>query len=648
MRIRTQFAALALLYSVISFAQPATPPSPHIEAPGTHDLVSDSVGATPGDFRVDEGGAASYSLPIMSLPGTAGLSPKLSLDYSARGAVGALGTGFVLSGQSAFSRCKRTVEAGDGAGPHQAVDYSNKSNTAHCLDGQRIFPVSDSCPLLPGTPSAGRSFRSELDPATRICGYSNVSSEEETDFWLVFPKDGTMRRYGYAGNSSLRPNDGLGNSLSANYVVQALDRISDATGNTVDFSYTGNMATGELLLSAANYTGKVANRLDMAAAFTRQPFARTTLLYQPMPPESQRVDYVGGSRMALTQRLAEINVYGPANNGANPNQEVHARRYAMSYATASSGSRMTRLIAVRECAPGATPTLEVCYPPTRFSWNSEQDNDFPQGFFAPATSRNYSNLINFAVDFKVGDINGDGRQDLVYIKDRNCTGNPSGERDPFAGSSTRFRYMVALGDDTGLQASTNADVFPRRTPPGSATQIPNCQDNGPATNFDANQPIRWDLIWYLFDLTGDGRDDLIAQTPDFATCATCFRWQVFAAEQISTRWTFSSTGTDLGIASSFDQDANLTDLTGDGLPDLVFGNPDNEILAVRAMQRITGNVNQAFVFESSNRSVTFAGFEPNARLSFGNSQRDTLRSGDLTGDGVADLLLYASKVRRGI
>ncbi len=59
-----------------AFSQPATPPAPHVEALTTHDLSSDSVGATPGDFRVDEGGAASYTLPILSLPGTAGLSPS--------------------------------------------------------------------------------------------------------------------------------------------------------------------------------------------------------------------------------------------------------------------------------------------------------------------------------------------------------------------------------------------------------------------------------------------------------------------------------------------------------------------------------------------------------------------------------------------
>lgn len=433
--------ATALLFSSsLSFAQPAIPLAPHVEALTTHDLSSDSVGATPGDFRVDEGGAASYTLPILSLPGTAGLSPKLSLDYSARGSVGAMGTGWMLSGQSAFTRCKKTVESGDGAGPHAAVDFSDVANVAICLDGQRIFSVADSCPALVDVGFPGRPFRSELDPATRICGYSIVSDTAEIDFWLVFGKDGTLRRYGYAGNSALRPNNALtGAALSSGYVVQALDRIADATSNTIDFLYSPNVATGELLLLQASYTGKVANRLNMAAGYTRQPFARTAMFYDALPVDAQRIDYFGGSKMALTQRLTEINVYGPANNGSSPNQELHARRYRLSYAQASTGTRMPRLTAIQECAPALGAVAEVCYPPTRFSWNSETDNDFPEGYSAPATSSAYSNLLNFAVDFKVGDINGDGRQDLVYIKDRNCVGNPIGERDPFPESVTRFR-----------------------------------------------------------------------------------------------------------------------------------------------------------------------------------------------------------------
>jgi len=633
--------SLLLALQSIAIAQPATPPAPRIEPVGTHDVTSDTIGATPGDFRVDEGGAASYSLPIMSVPGTAGLVPKLSLDYSARGANGVLGTGWTLSGQSAFSRCKKTVETGDGVGPHPAVDFNAQGSSSFCLDGQRVFESSPhagiACPSISGALNPIGQYRTEMDPSTLICSYA-TTHQSEIGLWLVFAKDGTMRRYGFAGNSGLRPNDGAtGTEIALGYQIQALDRISDATGNTIDFVYSQSVANGELLLSEVKYTGKVADRLDMAAAYARQPYARTTMVYETMPEAGQRVDYFGGAKFVLRQRLTQINVFGPTNNGTNPNTEVQARRYSLGYLQATTGSRIPRLVSVLECVPGSP---DVCYPPTRFSWNSEQDNDFPEGYFAPPTSRSYSNLINFAVDFKVGDINGDGRQDLVYIKDRNCTGNPVGERDPIAGSITRFRFMVAIGNDGGLAPSANADVFPRRSPPASASQIPSCQDNGAATNFDANQPIRWDLIWYLFDLSGDGRDDLIAQVPDFATCATCYRWKLFAAEKISNAWTFSSAGIDVGIASNSDQDANFTDLTGDGLPDLIFGNPQLG-LSVRALARDLGPTNPAFKFETATRTVSFVGFEQGAgvTLAFGSSIKDSLRSGDLNGDGIGDLLL---------
>jgi hypothetical protein len=143
----------------------------------------------------------------------------------------------VLSGQSAITRCKKTLEAGDGVGPHAGVDYSETSQSvvAHCLDGQRLFTVTDSCPALVDVSGSGTAFRTELDPATRVCGYS--PNQADFGFWLVFPKDGTMRRYGFAGGSSLRPNNAAGSALTAGYVVQALDRIADATANTVDFVY---------------------------------------------------------------------------------------------------------------------------------------------------------------------------------------------------------------------------------------------------------------------------------------------------------------------------------------------------------------------------------------------------------------------------
>src|SRR5688572_30407266 len=77
------------------------------------DPISDSVGATAAEFRVDEAGAATYSVPIYTVPGTAGVAPKLALNYSSQGGYGPLGKGWTISGLSSISRCRSTREAGD-------------------------------------------------------------------------------------------------------------------------------------------------------------------------------------------------------------------------------------------------------------------------------------------------------------------------------------------------------------------------------------------------------------------------------------------------------------------------------------------------------------------------------------------------------
>lgn len=43
------------------------------------------VGELPGEFVVNNLGAASYTVPLSISPGTAGVEPKLSVSYSSRG-----------------------------------------------------------------------------------------------------------------------------------------------------------------------------------------------------------------------------------------------------------------------------------------------------------------------------------------------------------------------------------------------------------------------------------------------------------------------------------------------------------------------------------------------------------------------------------
>ncbi|HLF29880.1 MAG TPA: putative Ig domain-containing protein, partial [Xanthomonadales bacterium] len=91
-------------------ANPETPPAPAGAPSMTPDATSSAVGATAGVFRVDDTGNATYSMPIFTAPGSGGLAPQISLDYSSRAGNGPLGVGWSLGGVSAITRCSRTLE----------------------------------------------------------------------------------------------------------------------------------------------------------------------------------------------------------------------------------------------------------------------------------------------------------------------------------------------------------------------------------------------------------------------------------------------------------------------------------------------------------------------------------------------------------
>ena len=52
------------------------------------------VGFIPGTFDVDQGGSATYTIPLIVPPGTAGMEPKLALTYSSQRGNGWVGMGW--------------------------------------------------------------------------------------------------------------------------------------------------------------------------------------------------------------------------------------------------------------------------------------------------------------------------------------------------------------------------------------------------------------------------------------------------------------------------------------------------------------------------------------------------------------------------
>lgn len=586
----------------------------HQEPAPAVDPYSDGVGATPGTTRVDESGASTYTVPIYVPPGTAGFVPSLSLQYSSRGSHGTLGPGWAIGGLSSISRCRKGTEYGDGNGPFPGVQFgSDDSVNAYCLDGARLLDrgAIGACPAAPGGHS-GREFGVELDPALRVCGY-RASGEPTYSYWLVYPKDGSLQRFGFAGHSRLRPNNGSGALLTTQVLTWGIDRIVDPSGNSIDFLYNADQQDGEMVIAEVRYTGKVDRSLPHAQPQTRAPYNRVVFTYDSMPVNGQRVDWLAGSKLSLTKRLSTVEVIGTVNNGVNADAPVTVRTYRFDYTVVSTGSRYPRLTELRECVPHGGG--EVCYPGTKIQWK-DPDGAPPQGFPDTPTSSTYSNTLRRAIDFKLGDVNGDGRQDLVWVRDHRCTNGS-------VPANQRFEVMVSLSTGTGLAAPTGSGLYLVR-------------DNPPGCNGDMRE-LHFENLWHLFDYTGDGRDDLLFSNGT--------GWLVGPASQIGGNWTFSSTNIyATGIPSSIGDDGRLVDLNGDGLPDLIHIGTTGAATA-RFLEHTPPLTPNAYQFSSTNILVDVDtppapgpnydvyGIVLNSALSRGNP------NADIDGDGASDMLL---------
>lgn len=260
------------------------------------DAASDRVAATAAEFRVDESGAATYSIPLYGVPGTAGVAPKLALSYSSQGGYGPLGKGWAISGLSSISRCRATREAGDfivsGAptdGNPNPINFSNSTDKL-CLDGQRLLQVSNSPACASVSGMTAYQYRTEIESFQRVCGYlPNSAPNNGLAFLTVERKDGSISWYGDRdNNASANRADGYFNSTAPGYTAVALSwaqtRFQDSTGNYIDFIYSenpGGAGTGEQVISKVRYTGKTV--LPGQSGSAQAPFAEIAFNYSARP-----------------------------------------------------------------------------------------------------------------------------------------------------------------------------------------------------------------------------------------------------------------------------------------------------------------------------------------------------------------------------
>lgn len=160
----------------------------------SRDLISDAVGAVAGEFRVDEGGQANYTIPIFTPTGIAGVSPTISLSYNSGGSNGVMGVGWQMSVANGIARCGKSI-AVDGVHGSVNLDLEDR----FCLGGQRLVLVSGTYGI------AGSEYRTVIDSQTKVIAYGTEGNGPQ--YFKVWHKDGSINYFGSTNNSQFHAND---------------------------------------------------------------------------------------------------------------------------------------------------------------------------------------------------------------------------------------------------------------------------------------------------------------------------------------------------------------------------------------------------------------------------------------------------------
>src|SRR5579872_1786304 len=323
----------------------------------------------PGKFSVGTSGAATYNIPIAVPPGTAGVTPSLSIEYNSQGSNGLLGIGWSLGGLPSIGRCPQTL-AQDGA--LGAVTFS--SSDRFCMDGQRLV-------LLSGTYGAdGAQYRTEVETFSEIVSHGTAGNGPA--WFEVHTKSGQIMQFGNTTDSLVLAK---GTSTARSW---ALNKLSDTKGNYFTVTYTNDTTNGQAYPVEIDYTGNAGASLS--------PNNKVQFVYATRPDISPQ--YQSGSLSQTTVRLTDVKTFAGTSVVAD-----YKLAYQQSTATQSS-----LLSSVTLCGGDGS-----CLPATNVSWQSG-GTGFSNGAvnsgngFVSDTATNDPGLIPL-------DLNGDGKTDFVQL-----------------------------------------------------------------------------------------------------------------------------------------------------------------------------------------------------------------------------------------
>ena len=239
-----------------------------------------AVGSLKGSLAVGGDGSATYSIPIDIPKGTAGMEPKLSLNYSSSGGSGMYGVGWSLGGLQKITRGPASA-AKDGN--YDPVDFDEYDR--YFLDGERLICIAGTY----GSP--GSEYRTEMDAYSRITLNGTAPANY---WWKLETKAGLIVELGNTTDSREA-------AVGENGILSwSVNKVKDTCDNYYAVQYA-NEATEGCGYSSVN---RCVSRVDYTGGVGRAPYCSVVFDYETRPDQGRAFTPYAG--YLVTKRLSKI------------------------------------------------------------------------------------------------------------------------------------------------------------------------------------------------------------------------------------------------------------------------------------------------------------------------------------------------------
>lgn len=541
------------------------------------------VGNLKGQYSVSPSGAMIYSLPIVTPPGAGGMSPTLSINYNSQAGNGLLGLGWNLSGVSAIIR---TGKDNYHDGEIHGIDFS--LDDKFVLDGSRLEVVS-------GTYGAsGSSYKTEVESYSSITAIGSSTNGPES--FIVKTKDGLTIEFGNTSDSRIEANISSPTGEVSKWLI---NKITNLDGYYIEFNYWENFTNGEVVLNNTIYS-----KNDNLSSLYAQYSIEFTYNFSRI---DNSLHYRNGASFHSNAILTKIEI---------KHNEQTKYMYDFEYINSSFGPQFSYLKTIQLAASKFEKTVSgggeywdaikanngnivfEHYNPLEINWTSEGTCTFGSaiyntGDFCFADGYEYDSPYPRLI----GDFNGDGKQDVLGVKD--------------------IEFKVALSTGNGFGSSQLWYSTPN---------LDSWSDFGTGPQANLNIPIAYITI-LVGDVNGDGMDDVVGFNM-IRTIVLISNGSGFTQSQTMAQ--FSYDGDPVGF--QWDQVKPrkfLADANGDGRVDIIGFGEDGVYVALS-----TGNT-----FAQHSKWTTAFDYGVN-----GWDNSEYIRTiADINGDGMVDLIGFGDQ-----